>query len=260
MAKKMKLRENPDRVKSVKGGSGMSLDWADDDAVVFGYYDNEMVMSVPDKLRDETGVDGHIANHTKLLRYNTTGKDLTPPGAHWMSDRSDFEFPGRLWYKHKLISFWRYPSTSKLISMISAINKLAKGKFKIDDTWSIEVILDEKGLAKVAADKAGGRLYGAHKGDFDIEYSPNGDAWTNSNVKVIPIADYFGSLDSSKADQAKHHIASPLVKKQKVVPPGVGSKKALPGQGTKELAAQWRARHQQERKLKLKPLLKCKRG
>lgn len=125
--------------------------------------------------------------------------------------RTKSKYTGRIWEKHKIISFWNYPPKSEMKKVIKTIEN--KTGLKMND-WKIEVIVDErtnKILKKV-------------KNSYYEEM-------------IIPLKDYTKSISTKHVN----HEKSPLTKREKV-PSGVGSKKIPSDLKKGETMAQYHAR------------------
>lgn len=57
------------------------------------------------------------------------------------NSRASFSYPGRLWTKSKIISFWHYPrEREEFDELIKLLNEVLRGdQVKIDKTWRIDV-------------------------------------------------------------------------------------------------------------------------
>jgi len=129
-----------------------------------------------------------------------------------MSRYVDF-YLGRIWLKHKIISFWKYPETRHLLKkIINDIENelLNRGENIIiwnDPNFMIEII------------------------DRKIIINDNDDFKTKSDwrnfkeiyTKLIPIKEYSGSLDTPEEWLNTEHNISPLNKHRKEVPKNTGS-------------------------------------
>ena len=151
--KSYKIFESPDIVEIYKNNKLYNkISIFDNDAVTFGYDNNKMI----------TTKKGFFISHEEIL------------------SRSKLKYSGRLWTKHKIITFWNYPETDiKLNKIIKDIenaynneylisikssqydeNKMKiykklskqkllvfiknnlKYKLKIDNTWKIEIVVN----------------------------------------------------------------------------------------------------------------------
>jgi len=125
--------------------------------------------------------------------------------------RNDFVFPGRMWVRKKIISFWKYPPKGKFKKLIKDLEKESGVKI-----WS--------------------------KG-WQVEIYPGKKQIDNSNNKsvLVPLEKYNGSKLPPGGDI--DHVKSPMLKKKKTgIKPNVGSKKKPKGSKKGEVPAQTHAR------------------
>ena len=124
-------------------------------------------------------------------------------------------FPGRLWFYHKIISFWEYPDKETFFDMVKKMGDELKyyypeDEYRIinDPDWQVEIV----------------------PGDPEIIVDPETSVvvsgpWRHTSefkTKLIPIQEYqFGGTRTEK-EIGKEHEKSPLLKKKKV-PQGWGS-------------------------------------
>jgi len=139
--------------------------------------------------------------------------DLVADNGDYLNRRK-FGISGRIWTKKKLISFWEFPPKNQMKKVITDIEKAFKeqvGKsVKIwGNKYQVEILRT--------------------KGDA---YDPHDKEWKTTDTRFIPLEDYGGSGEQKGKGTA--HAESPLLKKQKEVPAGMGSRKkvkgALPGE------------------------------
>jgi hypothetical protein len=222
------LKENPDRIRTAK----VSTVYNDNDAYAFGFYKNKAYIGDPSnthyQIRDDLLDRGEITDH----EYD-----------EFPDDRKKFKQTGRLWTKLKIISFWNYPTQKQIKNIISKLEK-ASGLKMWNNGWSIEVI-----------DK-GGKFYRPTKKDQGAAGWGVYDE-TPGNVKIVPLEDYAGS--QKQVGKELSHQKSPVLKKKKEIPMGLGSKKQVKGAKKGETPAA--ARHRLRKGLgdgiiKLKDLIK----
>ena len=157
---------------------------------------------------------GYVKGNMKIGKAGEThGYSQIPAGA------SDTEYPGRLWKKDKIISFWVYPeSVSKLKEVIDDIN-MAIGEKVINNTWRVDV---PNMFLNIDSNNVIGHLR-------DIK------DWTELESDLIPIRDWNPDMiynnkkfkDALKKRQ-DYHIMSPLEKAKKGIKakaPGFGADK-----------------------------------
>lgn len=162
------LSENPDNIY-FKDGSHVGYNDGDD--IAFALHDG--IFYISKKTRQ---------SHKELVK-NTTDlkklvkKDFKPDSTGYFSYRGWLDYPGRFWYKSKIISFWKYPSVQDFKKVIQGIKE--KTNYMYGDDWRVQVH-DEKG-----------------------------------EEILIPIADYQGDTFKDKRSSADDHVASPMQKKKK---------------------------------------------
>ena len=117
------ITENPDAIVVGHGnttpeyavdrwGSGQKIaTWKDSDAAPFGLYNGKW------KFGNTSDTHGDI----------NVNED--PDGRARYVDRPNFKYPGRLWIRKKIISFWTYPKFSDLRGVLHDIEKAAKAHF-----------------------------------------------------------------------------------------------------------------------------------
>jgi len=192
------LNENPDSV------SASGTHFTHNDARAFGLHKNKMYV----------GKNNDIY-HSNLAASYSYDKLITDREYESLPrGRSGWAYPGRLWTKRKVISFWKYPeSKSKLKMVLKKIEKEANIKI-IGAGWKLEI--------------------------FPGKDEINNDTAYNTNAKIIDVGSYKGSKDATGIE--KSHLKSPMKKKRKSVPVGVGARRRIPGQRRGESPAQARSR------------------
>lgn len=110
--KENSLTESPDNVNKY------NLSFTDSDSLAFGYYKG--VMYVNKRFHGD---------HPDIQEMNLI--------------RSDFKYPGRVWLKSKIISFWKYPTEKEFHDVILDIENNSEMFF--DDVWKVEVVDDSSG-------------------------------------------------------------------------------------------------------------------
>jgi hypothetical protein len=205
------MKENPDGVQYKDG----YLHFNATGAHPFGIYKNKAFIG------DEGGVHYNIRQDL-VDRGEIDDEEMDS----YPRLRGAWKFPGRLWVSKKIISFWDFPKESQMKGVISKLEK-ATGKKIWKNGWKVEVI-----------DK-GGKIYRPDSRGSDEE-EPSWDEYeTGGNVKLIPVEDYAGS--QKQVGKGKSHVVSPMDKKKKKVPKGMGSLKKVKGQRKGETPAA--ARH-----------------
>jgi len=191
-----KLYENPDTLRWVQNGEKKKLHYQADDAITFGYVDEQMIV----------GGKGTNLSHGELC----------------YEDRQGMKYPGRLWVDSKIITFWEYPSKEEMNNVIKDIqdtynkgyvvsyerddeNKKMiyeyedKDKLNIDDNWRIEVVTDESGEIKDPNTKF---------------FSKKILKTLGMENKIIPLKDYSGSEKRSEEELKAPHMMSPMEKEE----------------------------------------------
>ena len=213
------IKENPDGVGYYV--KNKHLGWSQPDAHPFGFHKNKAYIG-------ESGdTHGQISDET---------------GGYF--SRDSLKYPGRLWYKDKVITFWEFPPRNKMKFLISQLEKAAKKQQNLNlkiwnNDWKIEVI-----------DKGG-----------DI-YDPKDKTWgwddsSELSIIFIPLEKYQGS--HKQVGKELSHKKSPLLKKKKEVPKGLGSRKKVKGAKKGETPAATRFRLKRglgDGIIKLKDLIK----
>lgn len=124
---------------------------------------------------------------------------------------SDESYPGRIWLRGKIISFWVYPNVELFKSIIQKIEKELGIKI-FNNGWKIEVQM-KNGKIKV-------RKFTSKHNDY---YFADGEY---QNVKLVPIEEYIGSEDVPDI-QKKMHLMNwqekQRMKEQGKLAPGFGS-------------------------------------
>lgn len=189
-----KLFESPDMIEARNLGKIIpgkhTLDLTDFQ-IPFGYYDGKMRVGKINSV------------HPIINMFYPDMEDKNFKG------RRDMEYPGRLWIKERVISFWDYPETHKaLYDILSDIENEFHRKFgKVitinPNHWYIEIV-DKK-------------LEGENFPEYFMDWKDAGDAI------LIPVKDYKGSDEWSEKTKGTEHAKSPLLKK-KEVPYGFGSR------------------------------------
>jgi len=167
--KYLKTFESPDYLE-YKGKHRAS---GDVDAIPFGRYNGKMYMGnfFKEKWHVDIIVEDEDGNKIKI-------------------NRSDFEYPGRLWVTHKVMSLWSYPSKEEWPTFISELENAYFEKIgQKENIWN----------------------------EFDVEVpSEESDDIDWLNTKIISVKDYSGTKKISK-DYYNQHIESPLTKKKRPI-------------------------------------------
>jgi len=201
------LNESPDWIYvPQKNGEPIKTLWNVGDNRAFGYYDGKMYVAEKDG----------ITHGSLSMNYHD-------PKLPIRTDRGDFIYPGRFWADKKIISFWVYPPKSKMKKVITDIEKELKTKWgqsiKIWNDYKVETILDDTGKLNKGARNWNPEDY---KQKGREQRSSSEDKW---HIEFVPLKNYGGSKKRSKKDLGAAHALSPVLKKKKEVPSGIGSKK-----------------------------------
>ena len=98
-------------------------------------------------------------------------------------------YPGRLWTKNKIISFWTYPNIDLFNSIIMGIERELKIKI-FNNGWRIEVVKKDGEIVKTEFTDNTNSYYNVDV-DFDVE-------------ELIPIEHYSGSDDVPEKEKLWH--------------------------------------------------------
>ena len=124
-------------------------------------------------------------------------------------------FPGRLWFYHKIMSFWEYPDKETFFDMVKKMGDELKDYYPEDEyriindpEWKVEIV---PGDPEIIVDPTTSVVVSGpwrHTGEFQ--------------TKLIPIQDYQFGGTRTEEEIGKEHAKSPLLKKKKI-PQGWGS-------------------------------------
>ena len=186
------VKESPDEFMYPGHPLGSHADFFSDNAYAFGY-------ALGKDRKGKIFISDESDTHTSIMLPNPDPNDKRD---YITISRNDFAYPGRVWIDHKVISFWATPPKKSLKSWVDNISKELNKIGKHVDIW------DE---------------------NYDIEiYSNEGPDYLRKS-KFIPIQHYVeNNLKSDtypKEQLDKDHVNSPIKKKDKEVPSGIGSKK-----------------------------------
>lgn len=175
-------------------------------AYAFGYLDGKMWVS------NENGIHGNRGS------------------------REEFTWPGRIWIKNNVISFWDYPPKNEMKKTILDLEKAFKDTHNIDISiydnpkYRIETLVSiDTGEQETNPDDEGDYV----SATYDIPDSGGEDAWEMSQeiaagygykIEFVHPKKYSGSLERDEKELAMQHIMSPLLKAKRK-PKGWGSTK-----------------------------------
>ena len=194
------LNESPDRVTPpdgimylAKGSNSIAYSFevimnTDTETI-----EDVLVSNVPNMYHGEDDIThGPIGGQANITNISINRDDTYD--FNWMK-----VYPGRIYLKPKVITFWVYPTVDEFKKIISIIEK--KKKINImNDGWQVEIYT--KGL----------------KNSGTLSYSNNYDR--NDKSQFIPVEEFIGSSNTPKSFYIRH-----LDKKHNnEVVPGFGSK------------------------------------
>jgi len=191
-----RLNENPNAIYDKH--LGRAVDWYETPVIPFGEYKGKLRVGQPE------------LTHSQLCdEYNEGDYNVYDRGPN----------SGRLFLNYKLITFWQFPKNHKdLVEVIKKIeDAIVFAGMDITDIlndpeWRVE-IPDPKYL------KYPDKTYDINKEWVD-EWHPKKD----DNL-FIPIKDYKGTVERRKEELEQQHIIPPMLKKNRSVPSGIGSKR-----------------------------------
>jgi len=179
-----KLNENPDFLRT----GGYDLGWMKDDAMPFGFYKDELFISL------NGGTHGGIPGWGNIEDKLPSPKDIS-----YGKPRYYLDYSGRLWKNHKIMSFWKYPPKEKFKEVIDKIGKaIGEPNMFNDPEWKVEIVIGQtKDYPQT------------EKKDINKDWDRYDEYY---DQKLIPLRDYVSSNERSKEDLAKSHVASPMNK------------------------------------------------
>jgi hypothetical protein len=165
-----------------------TIDWMEGDTYPFGYYKNKFILG------DKYGTHDRINPIFK--------------------SRESFKYPGRVWKKYKIISFWTYPDEKMFKQFIEDLSNALNIDIMSDPKWKVEVLKKKKSNEIKKTKNFGAyNSRGTWKYRFNDEYK----------VDYVSIQEYAGSEARSEEELKIRHLMTPGAGK-KPVPPGFGSK------------------------------------
>jgi len=194
------IKENTD----VAYNKGKKLTWNSLDARAFGY--------IP-KISTEKMF---VTNKYVKAHYEIPGlyPDIIP--ASLKITRRDFKYPGRIWLKGKIITFWIYPKKNMLKKIITDLEKelFEKNKEKIniwnDSQFKIEVLVKNGNVDD--------NYMWVDMGDEDSENTIE----RGYVLRNIPLKSYEGSENRTITIGQQHTVSpmqkTPIIPKNIVVP------------------------------------------
>jgi hypothetical protein len=155
----------------------------DEDAYSFGYFEGNLYISDYSETHGEL-LSGDSSDDLEINRY-------------------DLEYPGRLWIKSKVISFWNYPKSNGMMKKIvdDISYKYNQSNDKSIDIWNnfkVDIIVNNKT----------GEIYHEYSSDF-------GTIPDFCHMEIIPVKDYKKDISYDKISKQKR-FDIPLSKIDKV--------------------------------------------
>lgn len=118
------VKESPDGVFVGHGDKKRTnvTDWRDLDAIVFGFDSgNAYIAPEPRMTHTDMGIIS-ISPSYYIESLNMTEDEIADYYGDIIGfDRANFEYPGRMWTKRKIISFWEYPEFSNLKNVLKKL-------------------------------------------------------------------------------------------------------------------------------------------
>jgi len=188
------IKESPDTVE-VDGFT--DLRYFDNDAVAFACKANEDQTELEVL---EVGDEGQMHSDSEL------------------GDENEWSYPGRLWLKSKIITFWVYPNDALFKQIIERLEEKLKIKMFKND-WKVEVI------------KRKGEVVKREYSEEDIESYYYDERQPHDKSEFISIDNYSGSEDFSDLQKQMHLMG--WAEKQRLKEKGI---KLAPGFGADRTA------------------------
>lgn len=131
-------------------------------------------------------------DHSKVKRLfvgnlGSFHSDLTRKEEYW----DEKYYPGRMWIKSKLITFWTYPNEELFKQIINRIQRKLKIKM-YHNGWRIEVLKSDNKISK------------GQYNPLTDEYTLIGDNPNKCEYALVPLEDYAGSDDIPEEIQIMH--------------------------------------------------------
>lgn len=194
------ITENPNAIYI--RDEGTHRHWDKMENIVFSKYDDDVVYSVYNYPGEQ---NTHYSLYSDLL-YSIKDKDKIQKIVKSEICAGRGPSSGRIFPTEKIITFWNFPKNKKEFQDV--IKQLDdKYKLGIDNTWEVEIPSEYNIPTK-------------YKNTGWGDWYPNEDS-----QYFIPVDKYKGGYERPKEEIEREHEKSPLLKKKKKVPSGVGSKK-----------------------------------
>lgn len=106
-------------------------------------------------------------------------------------DRDEFDYPGRIFTKQKVITFWIFPNKEKFREIVNELSQKTGIDIWNDEDWRVEILFNNNTNSYVTKNSKG------------YEYDP----FTKSEVQVkyIPIKEYTTSVERTNSELRKKH-------------------------------------------------------
>ena len=179
------ITEDPDGYIEPKTKKRISWASGELDPVVFGWYKGKIIWD--DELDNSESGKTHSSlgtNKGPNLRQKRWPHRKKPTSI----DRVDYTYPGRLWRKTKMISFWRYPSKKEMPKRLKELGDTIGENF-FNNGWRINTRIEDPG-----------------RSDYEEAF--------------VSVEEYIGSANASPSDLGKDHAVSPMLKKPVSSGPG----------------------------------------
>lgn len=198
------LNETPDFV--YLNDDNDKLPWYDDNAIAFGFkngmafvsYNNHLFLKSPrvdnntiarlDSCRYDCRMHANIDRfYNEVLNFHV---DVP-------TDRGYFDYPGRFWYKEKIISFWYYPDKNDLKKLLGLLSQ------EMLKVYGVNINFNDYRIEVKSSD---------YKSDDreDDDYIED-IGWTMNRDKgvLIPISNFIGSRDVNSNELNIPHLLPP---------------------------------------------------
>jgi len=206
-----KIFENPNELTKSLVGDNRIYVWDAVKNITFGYFNGKFKYMINQSKRLGNRYIFHDYTHEDL--YNKYKELLTPEEQkNVLFGRT--ELAGRVFTIAKIISFWHYPKDKKELKKVCDDIKKETGLDIWKDDWKIEIYSSKTISSNINSDN---KLLK----DWSDEYKKEFD---DLKIELIPIKQYKQSNEIPDNEKSKQHILSPMKKKKRIVPNGIGSK------------------------------------
>lgn len=190
---KSKLNESPDNITI--GNKYIEWDNTEYLPVTFGFYNDKLYWSdeIINRNGDYPGARNYgnknervLTHHEIAIKHDVRFNDEDRNEEH--ISRRDFTYPGRLWRRVKVISFWKHPEKEDMQNVLKIIGDEVGENILGDPEWKVEIFLD------------------------NFEEEPTQESKYQYGWNIIPVSEYTGSDKISNRELQQDHIKSPLLK------------------------------------------------